>query len=77
MRTVMDPFEDGVVMTVEPSGGKDVTPASITTTLYDLIAAMQAFVDLDEESLVVAAVASMLRTGRLTWRSSAIALESL
>jgi hypothetical protein len=45
MHTVIDPCKDGGVVTVEPSGGKDAAPATITTTLYDLIAALQEVVD--------------------------------
>ena len=76
MHTVIDPCEDGGVVTVETSGGKDAAPATITTTLYDLIAALQEVVDPGEEALVVATVVSMLRAGRLTWHSSTAALES-
>jgi hypothetical protein len=76
MHTVIDPFKDGGVVTVEPSGGKDAAPATITTTLYDLIAALQEVVDPGEEALVVATVVSMLRAGRLTWHGSTVALGS-
>ena len=41
MRTVIGPREEGSVATVETSGGEDTAPATITTTLYDLIAALQ------------------------------------
>ena len=75
MHTGIDPCEDGGVVTVEPSGRKDAASATITTTLYDLIAALQEVVDSGEEALVVAAVVSMLRAGRLTWRHSTVALE--
>jgi hypothetical protein len=76
MHTVIDPFKDGGVVTVEPSGGKDAAPATITTTLYDLIAALQEVVDPGEEALVVATVVSMLRAGRLTWHGNTVALGS-
>jgi hypothetical protein len=76
MHTVIDPFENGGVVTVEPSGGKDAAPATITTTLYDLIAALQEVVDPGEDALVVATVVSLLQAGRLTWHGSTVALES-
>ena len=63
--------EERRVETIETSGGEDAAPATITTTLHDLIAALQEVVDPGEEALVVATVVSMLRAGRLTWRASA------
>jgi len=45
MRTVIGPREEGSVATVETSGGEDTAPATITTTLYDLIAALQEVVE--------------------------------
>jgi hypothetical protein len=65
MRTVIGPCEEGSVATVEMSGGEDTAPAAITTTLYDLIAALQEVVEPGEDRLVVATVVSMLRAGRI------------
>jgi hypothetical protein len=65
MRTVIDPREDGSVATVAMSGGEDTAPATITTTLYDLIAALQEAVEPGEDGLVVATVVSMMRAGRI------------
>jgi hypothetical protein len=65
MRTVIDPCEEGGVETVETSGGENEAPATITTTLYDLIAALQEVVHPGEEALVVATVVSLLRAGRI------------
>ncbi len=81
MRTVIGPREEGSVATVETSGGEDTAPATITTTLYDLIAALQEVVEPGEggtlncapsadavagnDRLVVATVVSMLRAGRI------------
>jgi hypothetical protein len=65
MRTVIGPREEGGVATVETSGGEDTAPAAITTTLYDLIAALQEVVEPGEDGLVVATVVSMLRAGRI------------
>jgi hypothetical protein len=42
-------------------------PAAIPTTLYDLIAALQDAAGPGEDTLVVAAVAHLMRSGRLTW----------
>ena len=42
-------------------------PTFLTTTLYDLMTALQAVVAADEDALVVALVAFWLRTGRITW----------
>ena len=65
MRTVIDPHEEGSVATVETSGGEDTAPATIMTTLYDLIAALQEVVEPGEDRLVVATVVSMMRAGRI------------
>jgi hypothetical protein len=45
MRTVIGPCAEGSVATGAMSGGADPTPPTITTTLYDLIAALQEVVD--------------------------------
>jgi hypothetical protein len=42
-------------------------PAHLTTTLYDVIAALQSVVETDEDGLVVAVVGHWLRTGRITY----------
>ena len=81
MRTVIDPHEDGSVATIETSSGEDTAPATITTTLYDLIAALQevvepgegaalscgpsAVADAGNDRLVVATVVSMMRARRI------------
>ena len=65
MRTVIDPYEEGSVATIETSGGEATAPATITTTLYDLIAALQEVVEPGEDRLVVATVVSMMRAGRI------------
>jgi hypothetical protein len=41
--------------------------ARLTTTLYDVIAALQSVVETDEDGLVVAVVGHWLRTGRITY----------
>ena len=41
-------------------------PLHMTTTLYDLIAALQEETELDEDELVVAIVTHWVRMGRIT-----------
>ena len=57
MNTAGDPF---LMQTGE-------MPSTITTTLYDLMAAMQAVVGRDEDALVVATMVHVLRSGRITF----------
>jgi hypothetical protein len=57
MNTVRDPL---LVQTGE-------TPSTITTTLYDLMAAMQAVVGLDADEWVVTTMVDLLRSGRITF----------
>jgi hypothetical protein len=45
----------------------EAPPSRRTTTLYDLIAAIQDRVSPDDDALVVATVVHLLRSGRLTW----------
>lgn len=63
MNAVVKPQQGQIVeagqMTVE-------VPARMTTTLYDVIAALQSVVEPDEDGLVVAVVGHWLRTGRIT-----------
>ena len=54
--------------TAIPVGGTTQTPTALTTTLYDLIAALQDVVGPDEDTLVVATVMHLIRSQRLTWR---------
>ena len=63
--------------TLETSGGEDAIPATLTTTLYDLIATLQDVVHPDEDALVVATMVHLLCTGRLTWLSDRAALASV
>jgi hypothetical protein len=49
------------------------TPATITTTLYDLIAAVREAVGPDDDALVVATVRHVLCSGRVTWRGEVVA----
>ena len=63
--------------TLETCGGEDAIPATITTTLYDLIAALQDVVQPGEDALVVPTMVHLLRTGRITWLSGIEALEAV
>ena len=62
--------------TLKTSGGRTQSQ-TITTTLYDLIAALQDVVQPGEDALVVATMAHLLRTGRMTWLSGSEALEAV
>ena len=42
-----------------------VAPTRVTTTLYDVIAALQSVVEPEEDEVVVVIVAAWLRSGRL------------
>ena len=63
--------------TLKTSGGEDAIPATIMTTLYDLIAALQDVVQPGEDALVVATMVHLLRTGRMTWLSGSEVLASV
>ena len=47
------------------------TSSRFTTTLYDLMTALQDVVGPDKDALVVATVGYLLRSGRLTWLKQA------
>jgi hypothetical protein len=68
MSTVM---EVGEMATGATGTQRVATPSHCTTTLYDLIAALQATVGPDDDALVVATVAHLLRSGRLTMLETA------
>jgi hypothetical protein len=53
------------------AGYEEKMPSRCTTTLYDLIAALQAVVGPDEDALVVATVAHLLQSGQLRWHTRA------
>ena len=63
MFTVMEP---GEVATVAASLRGEAMPAPLTTTLYDLITALQDGVGPNNDALVVATMVRLLRSGRLT-----------
>jgi hypothetical protein len=62
MATVMECDEEAPVTTAGPEAA---TPVPLTTTLYDLMAALQNVVGPDNDVLVVATMVHLLRSGRL------------
>jgi len=57
--------------TVATDGGVAARPPHLTTTLYELLAAIQDVVGSDEDALIVATVRHLLQSGRLTWLGEA------
>src|SRR5262249_42519654 len=64
MRTVIGPREEGSVATVETSGGEDTAPATITTTLHDLISALQQVGETGSDGLCAASLRCLMCGGR-------------
>ena len=56
---------------IAPGEMKTDAPTCLTTTLYDLMAALHDVVAPHEDALVVALVARWLQTGRITFRGEA------
>jgi hypothetical protein len=54
-----------------PERSTTVAPTRVTTTLYNVIAALQTVVEPEEDDLVVAIVADWLRSGRLRFPEDA------
>ena len=48
-----------------PAISTNEAPTRVTTTLYDVMAALQSVVEPEEDAVVVAMVAAWLRSGRL------------
>ena len=48
-----------------PELSPEAAPTRVTTTLYDVLAALQTVVEPEEDAVVVAIVAAWLRSGRL------------
>jgi hypothetical protein len=68
MHTIMAPCKREVVAS---EVREKKTPSRITTTLYELMAALQDVVGPDNDTLVVATVAHLLRSGQLTFLGQA------
>ena len=66
MATIIDPIEDKRERPVATAVCAPATPATVTTTLYGLMATIQDIVGPDHDRLVVATVAHMLATGSIT-----------
>ncbi len=66
MDTVVDPSEVGGMETVAIRRAAHETPATLTTTLYDLVAAIQTALAPGQEELVVPIVTHLLRAGGAT-----------
>jgi hypothetical protein len=54
-----------------PERSTTVAPTRVTTTLYDVIAALQTVVEPEEDDVVVAIVTHWLRSGRLRFPEDA------
>ena len=64
----MVPVRQGAEMaTHRPGRQQGDTSARLTTTLYDLMTALQEVVGTTNDALVVTTVAQLMRAGRLTW----------
>jgi hypothetical protein len=68
MAYVMESSEETTVATGEVVAER---PPRLTTTLYELLAALQDVVGPKEDELVMATVRYLLQSGRLTWRGEA------
>lgn len=66
MYSMIEPVEAEVLGPVDTALVEADVPATITTTLYDLIAAIRAAVTPDNDPLVVATVVHILRSWRVT-----------
>jgi hypothetical protein len=64
MCTMMTP---GQVAIIAKGVRKEETPSRATTSLYELIATLQAVVNPHDDALVVATVVHLLCSGRLTF----------
>jgi hypothetical protein len=67
MHTVIDACEIDTAETVGQDHDTGGTTATITTTLYDLIATVQTAVAPPDDDLVVATLWHVLRSGHATW----------
>ena len=67
MNTLVERYEVGDMATIAARQVEPDMPATMTTTLYDLVAAIQAVVEPDREELVVPIVAQMLHAGHATF----------
>lgn len=71
MNTIVESYEVGDMETVAMRLAEHQRSATMTTTLYDLVAAIQAAVEPDQEELVVPIVSHMLHAGHVTFLRNA------
>lgn len=72
----MAPVRQGAEMTTNiPGRQQRETPTRLTTTLYDLITALQEVTGTTNDALVVTTVARLMRAGQLTWCGKTSALQ--
>jgi len=69
MQSMLEPVAAAWRGTVETAWVEAAVPAAITTTLYDLIAAIRTAVAPDDDPLVVTTVVHILRSRRITFLS--------
>jgi hypothetical protein len=62
--------ESPALPAVPRARAKPASPTALTTTLYDLIAALQDAAGPDEDDLVVVTVLHLIDAGRLTWQQT-------
>jgi hypothetical protein len=67
MLTVLATCDMDTADTMYTAAPTRTVPRRLTTTLYDLISAVQASVEPHDETLVVATVWHLLHAGRATW----------
>lgn len=70
MQAMVHPYEIEEIGTSSTRPVSDGTPNVITTTLYDLVAAVQATLGPEEEEQVVPMVTRMLQMGRATFQTT-------
>jgi hypothetical protein len=63
MDAVVSPYKAQAV--TSGAGVKEAQPSIITTTLYDLVVAIQDVVGSDEDALVVATLTHLLESGQI------------
>jgi hypothetical protein len=73
MDIVVEPGSDGIEVDVVSAA----TPTSTTTTLYDLLVALQEAAPADDDNLVVAAMVHLLRSGQIAFLHEQMTIDDL
>ena len=68
MHAVVDTYDIATCATIDTAEMIPGIHATITTTLYDLVATLQTTVEPHDDDLIVASVWHLLRSGRITWQ---------